>query len=316
LLLASCGSGLLVISYNVENLFDDTTSGEEYAEYRGQRWAGQLYPAKLAAVARAIRSCSPRGPDLIALQEVESVKALTDLRDRHLQGLGYRQLVFVPQPGALTGVGFLSRVEVTRVRAHSVGSFAGEPLRYLIELELEYRGRSLIVLNNHWKSKTEGVEATAGARRQAARVLARRLAELLSADPGTDLLALGDFNENLEELEVGERLRAVGRPQEAGLLAEGVRLYDPWLELPASDRGSAAYQGRWQTPDHILLAPGLFDARGFSYRPGDFRVMRRPFLVRGPQGFPWRFQTGSSSAGERGVSDHLPLCLDLKLSAP
>jgi hypothetical protein len=305
-----------VLCYNVENFFDDVTSGEEYAEYRGPRWAGELYPVKLAAVARAIRACSPRGPDLIALQEVESAKALADLRERHLQGLGYRQLVFVPQPGALTGVGFLSRVEITRVRAHSVGSFAGGPLRYILEVELEHRGRRLIVLNNHWKSKTEGIEATAEARRQAERVLVRRLAELLSADPGADLLALGDFNENLEELEAGMKLRAVGRPQEAGLAAEGIRLYDPWLELPASARGSSAYQGRWQTPDHILLAPGLFDARGFSYRPGDFRVVRRAFLVRGPQGFPRRFLTGASSAGERGVSDHLPLCLELHLSAP
>jgi endonuclease/exonuclease/phosphatase family metal-dependent hydrolase len=300
----------------VENLFDDVASGQEYAEYRGPRWAEELYPAKLAALARAIRSCASHGPDLVALQEVESLKALNDLRDRHLRDLGYRQVVFVPQPGAVTGVGFLSRVEITRVRAHMVGQLAGEPLRYILEVELEHRGRRLIVLNNHWKSKTEGVEATAGARRQAERVLVRRLAELLRAEPGADLLVLGDFNENLEELEAKGLLRAVGQPQEAGLGTEGVRLYDPWLELPESERGSAAYQGRWQTPDHFLLAPGLFDARGFSYRPGYFRVVRRAFLVRGPQGFPRRFLTGRSSAGERGISDHLPLCLELRLSSP
>jgi endonuclease/exonuclease/phosphatase family metal-dependent hydrolase len=300
----------------VENLFDDVASGEEYAEYRGPRWAEELYPVKLAALARAIRTCAPGGPDLVALQEVESAKALTDLRDRHLRGLGYRQVVFVPQPGSVTGVGFLSRVEIARVRAHMVGETAGEPLRYILEVELEQRGRRLTVLNNHWKSKTEGVEATAGARRQAERVLARRLAELLEADPGADLLALGDFNENLEELEEGRLLRAVGRRREAGLAAEAIRLYDPWFELPASGRGSAAYQGRWQTPDHILLAPGLFDARGFSYRPGDFRVVRSSFLLQGPQGFPRRFLTGRSSAAERGVSDHLPLCLELRLATP
>ena len=252
----------------------------------------------------------------MALQEVESLKALTDLRDRHLQDLGYRQVVFVPQPGAVTGVGFLSRVEIARVRAHMVGQPAGEPLRYILEVAVEHRGRRLIVLNNHWKSKTEGIEATAGARRQAERVLVRRLTELLAADPEADLLALGDFNENLEELGATGLLRAVGRPQEAGPAGKVVRLYDPWLELPESGRGSAAYQGRWQTPDHILLAPGLFDARGFSYRPGDFQVVRRAFLVQGPQGFPRRFLTGRSSAAERGVSDHLPLCLELRLSTP
>jgi endonuclease/exonuclease/phosphatase family metal-dependent hydrolase len=275
-----------------------------------------LYPAKLAAVARAIRASSPRGPDLIALQEVESAKALSDLRDRHLSGLGYRHAVFVPQRGAVIGVGFLSRVEITGVRAHTVGDFAGEPLRYILEVELEYRGRKLSVFNNHWKSKTEGVEATAEGRRRAARVLVNRVDQLLSADPGADLLVLGDFNENLEELEKGEALRAVGSPQEAGAGGGGVRLYDPWFELPPSGRGSADYQGRWQTPDHMLLAAGLFDRRGFGYRPGDFRVVRSPFLVQGPQGFPRRFLTGRSGAGDRGTSDHLPLCIQLRLAVP
>lgn len=267
-------------------------------------------------MARAIRASAPRGPDLVALQEVESAKALADLRDRHLSGLGYRHLVFVPQPGAATGVGFLSRLAVTRVRAHTVGFFEGEPLRYILEVELEHRGRRLWVLNNHWKSKTEGVEATAGARRRSERVLVDRVVELLRSEPQADLLALGDFNENLEELAAGAVLRAVARREEAGLSAAGVRLYDVWTELPAGERGSAAYQGSWQTPDHLLLAPGLFDGRGFSYRPGGFQVVRRPFLLQGPRGFPRRFMTGRSSAGDRGTSDHLPLSLELRLSSP
>ena len=307
---------MTIVTYNVENLFDDVRSGDEYPEYRGSKWALELYPAKLAAVARAIRACAPRGPDLIALQELESAKALADLRDRHLHGLGYRNAVFVPQSGASTGVGFLSRLPIARVRAHSVGSFEGELLRCILEIEVEHRGRRLFVFNNHWKSKIEGVEATAEARRRSERVLAARIAEILRAEPDADLLALGDFNENLEELEAGAVLRAVLRPQEAGLEGEGVRLYDVWAELPAGQRGSAAYQGRWQTPDHLLLAPGLFDRRGFSYRPGGFQVVRRPFLVSGPQGFPRRFTSGPADSGERGVSDHLPLRLLLRLGGP
>jgi endonuclease/exonuclease/phosphatase family metal-dependent hydrolase len=267
-------------------------------------------------LARAIRASASRGPDLVALQEVESAKALADLRDRHLSGLGYRHIVFVPQPGAATGVGFLSRLAVTRVRAHSVGLFEGGPLRYILEVELEHGGQRLWVLNNHWKSKTEGIEATAGARRQSERVLAGRVAELLRSDPGADLLALGDFNENLEELASGTALRAVGSPREAGLSDGRVGLYDVWTELPAVERGSAVFQGSWQTPDHVLLAPGLFDGRGFSYRPGGFQVVRRPFLLQGPRGFPRGFFTGRSSAGDRGTSDHLPLRLELSLSAP
>jgi len=114
----------------------------------------------------------------------------------------------------------------------------------------------------------------------------------LAEDPGADLLALGDFNENLEELEPWTR--------EAGL-------YDPWVELPPERRGSAVFRGVWQTPDHALLSPGLRDERGFIYRRGGFRVVRPDYLLEAKTGFPRRFAAG-------GASDHLPLALRLQLT--
>ena len=237
-----------------------------------------------------MRAASRRGADILALQEVESERALAALRDRHLAGLGYQYLVFVPQPEAATGVAFLSRVPVHSTRAHAVGEFAGSPLRYIVEVQLEVGGRRLYLLNNHWKSKTEGVAETAAARRLSAGVLARRVRELLAEDPAVELVALGDFNENVEEL--------AAWAGETGLV-------DLWGELPDTERGSAAFGGSWQTPDHVLLAPGLFDERGFSYRAGGFRVVRRDFLLERVTGFPRRFDLG-------GVSDHLPLLLRLR----
>jgi endonuclease/exonuclease/phosphatase family metal-dependent hydrolase len=284
-----------VLSYNVENLFDDRDSGQEHPEYRGPRWGAERYAAKLEAVARAIRSSCPGGPDLVALQEVENERALSDLGDR-LEGLGYRYRVFVPQPGAATGVAFLSRLPVLRSRALSVGparrpSPGQAPLRHIVEIEVECRGHTLRVLNNHWKARTEGEEQTESGRRAAAEVLARRLGRLLAEQPEADLLALGDFNQDLEKLEPWAR---------------GLGLHDPWLEVPEDRRGSAVFRGSWQTPDHVLLAPGLLDRRGFTWSRGGFRVVRRDFLLERHTGFPRRFAAG-------GVSDHLPLLLRLRV---
>jgi endonuclease/exonuclease/phosphatase family metal-dependent hydrolase len=242
-------------------------------------------------VARAIRSCRPGGPDLVALQEVESERALADLA-RGLEGLGYRYQVFVPQPGVVTGVAFLSRLPVLRVRALPVGSFQQEPLRQIVEIEVEHRGHRLRVLNNHWKAKTEGARETAPGRKAAAEVLARRVGRVLAEEPEADLLALGDFNQNLEELEPWAR--AAG-------------LDDPWVEVPAERRGSAVFRGAWQTPDHVLLSPGLRDRRGFSLPRNAFRVVREGFLLEARTGFPRRFAAG-------GASDHLPLLLRLRVA--
>jgi endonuclease/exonuclease/phosphatase family metal-dependent hydrolase len=282
----------------VENLFDDRDSGLEYPEYRGERWGAERYDAKLAAVARAIRASCPGGPDLVALQEVESERALADL-GRRLEALGYRYRVFVPQPGAVTGVAFLSRLPVLRTHALSVPSAEGPgqgtgqaPLRHIVEIEVECRGRRLHVLNNHWKAKTEGVRETEPGREAAAEVLARRVARLLAEDPAADLLALGDFNRNLEELEPWSR--AAG-------------LHDPWTGLPPERQGSAVHRGAWQTPDHVLLAPGLLDRRGFRWPRGAFHVVRPAFLLQERTGFPRRFAAG-------GASDHLPLLVSLRVA--
>jgi hypothetical protein len=66
------------------------------------------------------------------------------------------------------------------------------------------------------------------------------------------------------------------------------------------------FRGSWQTPDHVLLAPGLRDRRGFRWPPGAFRVVRPPFLLEAGSGFPRRFASG-------GASDHLPLLLSLRV---
>jgi endonuclease/exonuclease/phosphatase family metal-dependent hydrolase len=298
----------------VENLFDDTSSGQEYPEFRGPRWNDELYPRKLAALSRAIRRSCRGGPDVVLLQEVESEQALLDLRDRGLARLGYRQAVFAPDstPAAgagagaepITRVAVLSRLPVRRTRLYQTGTFQGAVQRPILEVELEVHGRTLILFNSHWKSKVGGAPATQAGRRLSAEVLARRLRAILGDDPAAEVVVAGDLNLNLEELG-SPPLLATAERRRAGLSKAGVRLYDPWYELPYLERGSAVYQGSWQTPDHFLLAPGLLDERGLTYRAGGFRVVRLPFLVHAGSGFPRRFEADS------GTSDHLPLLLEI-----
>ena len=332
--LLSCGGRIVVASYNVENLFDDRHEGREYPEYGGEQWSRELYYRKLSAIARAVKATSVRGPDIICFQEIESELALRDLRDRHLKGFGYRYLVFVPQEQVATTVACLSRIPIVRTRVHAVGSFAGVPLRNILEMQVEYEGSILYLFNNHWKSKTGGGEGTAAARRQAAEVLTERLRGILRCAPEADLLVLGDVNENLDEYDQAEgryptaivpdrlpekRISAAEtnalfitpNPERAGFRGNGVVLYEPWYELPPEQRGSSVYQGRWQTPDRILLSAGLFDEDGFVYSPGSFEVVRAGFLIDPQSGFPRRWRHGGGGS-DHGTSDHLPVRLTIR----
>jgi len=243
--------------------------------------------------------------------------------------MGYAWRVLVPKKDLAANVAILSRLPISHVRDLAVGPWKDRtPVRDIIEARIESGGHSLYVFVNHWKAKTGGVKATEASRLQSASVLAARVREILAQDPSADLLAAGDMNESTDEfVRTGRKYQTAliptgettpqkfaqksiflsGSPR--GLDAAGDRLvlYDPWFELAPGERGSYSYQGEWLTVDHILLSAGLFDSRGWSYRPGSFGPVRLPFLLSAG-GVPRKWS--GLSAG-RGYSDHLPLLVTL-----
>jgi len=77
--------------------------------------------------------------------------------------------------------------------------------------------------------------------------------------------------------------------------------YSPWLS--ASWPGSYAFQGAWETIDHILIGPAFFDNRGWEYA-SFFVHDQAPFT--NDAGFPNSFNPRTG----KGLSDHLPILAD------
>ena len=341
LLLAACtGSArtITVVTYNVENLFDAEADGGEYREFtRHGGWSEALYTAKLRAIGRALAAADRDGADLVALQEVEHYGAARRLVDLELDGLGYRHVVWLPDPHNANGPVVLSKLPVRRVGALWVGGDAEDgperPLRPILEVEValgsDADAPSLYLFNNHWKSKRGGAAETEVYRRRAAALLARRIEEIGAADPAAEILVAGDLNESIDEYErqgrryatalmpaaapeTGGGLRVTGTVPSAGRPTE---LFSPWLSHDAESQppGSYRFGGEWQTIDHLLLGPGLFDERGLSYDAGGagFAVVHDGLLDG--DGAPRAFYRGPPAGGH---SDHLPLRLELTLHPP
>ena len=332
---------LTLMSYNVENLFDDVRDGSEYREFdpgRG-KWSTESFLVRVGRLSEVIRKSVPGGPDILLLQEVENGNALKAFVETGARGMGYSWRALVPKKGLAANVAIVSRLPIARVRTHAVGPWKGAaPVRDILEAQVETAGHRLYVFNNHWKSKTEGAKATEASRRESAAVLARRIAEILAEDPVADIVAAGDMNESVDEyarrgrrtatalMPAEEDVRTAGglpgspaillsafAPAAGGAAAAGARcvLFDPWFEIAPEQRGSSAWQGEWLTPDHLLLSAGLFDRDGFRYRRGSFSPVRLPFLLDG-RGFPLRWTPRGSREG-LGFSDHLPILLTLDL---
>ncbi len=341
LLFAACSGQartITVVSYNVQNLFDATDDGGEYHEFsRAGGWNTDLYTAKLRAIGAALHAAERGGADLVALQEVEHAGAARRLVDLELTNMGYRHIVWLPDPHNTHGPVVLSKLPVRRVGALWVdgrlddGSDAGleHPLRPILEVEVALGtaddAPSLFLFNNHWKSKRGGAAETEQYRRRAAALLAARLAQISAADPAAEILVVGDLNESIDEYErrgrryvtalmpaakTGARdvLRISGAVPPASAPLE---LFSPWFayhgdEAPA---GSYYFRDAWETIDHLLLGPGLFDDTGLSYAGDEaFSVIHYGLLDAG--GAPLAFYRGPPAGG---YSDHLPLRLELTL---
>ena len=320
---------IAIMSYNVQNLFDNVDNGTEYKEYdpgRG-RWNSELFYKKLASVSKVIKASFKKGPDIIALQEVENKNTLDKLVNGYLKNMDYRYIVIVPKRRLAANVGIISRYPVMQVHSYYVSNWGEYPVRNILEADISVKGKLLYLFDNHWKSKSGGKAVTEISRRESASVLIRRLKEIYASDPNADIVVCGDFNEDVGEyLEARRKYQTAfipagesvpedyynssiflaNTPQELSGFSR-ITLYDPWYEL--KNAGSYVYRKKWETPDHILLSKGLFDDRGLSYKPGNFRVMKNSFLLYTATGYPKRWSFVKS---REGYSDHLPLLIVLE----
>ena len=212
-------------TWNLENLFGpgDAAGPRTDADYQ----------AKLSALARVIVAM---GPDVLAVQEVGDVDALTDLADR--AGGGWHLETAEPDRRGIR-VGFMSRLpltEVGQVRAFPAGlrpiqvndttTPATEMGRAALRVRVQVGGRAIDLISCHLKSKLltfpdgrfstrdEGERARFGAyalnRRAAEAVTVRAAAtELLTAGDtrdrdgtrdadGASVMVLGDLNDEAQ----------------------------------------------------------------------------------------------------------------------
>ena len=339
--LAGCGSAqtektsvFIAAEWNLQALFDGEENGNEYDEYRESAlWTPEKYTARLNAISLAILKMRPEAspPDLMGFVEVENAGVLKDLAGALSKYGGY-STAFASLPGSPLGIGFISRFPITETRSHSITVGEDTAPRPVLELRVEPDGKPLVFLLCHWKSKLGGDKATETLRRASAGVVQRRLRELRESEAETPVIIMGDLNENHDEFfrqsylcallpddhDAAELARnAAGhsadflvlskeKPPRSSCFPEDTpALYSPWYnEL---SEGSYFYKDQWETIDHLLLSESLFDGSGWEY--SGCRVLNNaPFTAA--NGEPDRYVPRQG----RGLSDHLPLLLELKLA--
>lgn len=314
------GVEVKIASYNVENLFDMNTDGNEYEEYIPNGdwgWSEDIYRVKLRNTAQVIGGINA---DIIGLQEIESETALKALKaELNRQGLYYRYYLFARNKNSSVNTALLSRYPIQSGLRHPI-TYNGR-YRDILEAKIDINGKPLRVFVNHWKSKS-GPESK---RILSAKRLSQRLAELSENEP---FVLLGDFNSHYEEYKtflksrkhndtdgitgINHVLKTIddeGNPiTYASLRNNDGHLYNLWYELDEKQRWSHQYKGKGEALDNMIISPSLADGEGLEYVRGSFQRFEADFLFY--KGKPYRWQHSKTHPkhhlGE-GYSDHLPI---------
>lgn len=307
-----------VMSWNVENLYDTLPAPDaddsEFLPTAERGWHTRRYYRKLGDLAKTIVACGGVRPlELIALCEVENDSVVHDLcRRTRLSRLGYEYLVTSSCDRRGIDVALLYQPEAFALISHASYAVPYDAARerptrdVLLATGRTPRGDTLDVFVVHFPSRRGGAVFTEPYRLRAAGVVAAIADSLLRHRACPKFLLMGDFNDEPRD----RCVREVLAPHFVSLAADA-RPYPSEGNL--SVEGTYYFRRRWSRIDQILVSPSLLrpDA-SLTTSPEDCRILALPFLLERTEQDdykPKRTYLGTRYHG--GVSDHLPLFLDL-----
>ena len=260
---------LSIATFNVKNLLEPTSDA-----------ARAVLPRKLEAIAEVLRACDA---DVVGLQEIGSAALLSQVLDRLPGRGGYGEPVMGTVDRRGIGCALLSRVPVAAARVHTCDALPfpvfrdGDPppfgariplRRGIVHARVQGQGLGPVdVLVAHFKSArpvpardAAGVERGPATQRErgegalrsqlwrAAEALYLRgcVDDVLSADPGARVAAVGDLNDTIDSWGV------------RALLGDGPgALLDASGRIPSATRFTALHAGRRMQIDHVLVTGPL-----------------------------------------------------------
>jgi endonuclease/exonuclease/phosphatase family metal-dependent hydrolase len=189
-----------IVSWNVQNLFDDVSDGGEYDEFNPDKgvWNRDLFNIRLNRVEEVFDSLFDNYPHIILLQEIENLHTLGILNSDFLK-TDYQWQVLIEREDMSVATAVLSRIPIKSITILETGYWGQYKLRPITEIHFDLNNKELVIFNNHWKSKSGGSAATEEGRIKSAQILTDRIKKMVAKDPQLLLLAAGDFNENHDE---------------------------------------------------------------------------------------------------------------------
>lgn len=304
--------------WNLENLFDTVDAPDRSDKLQRtlknelEGWTDAVLSKKIAQLAKIIRQMNNgHGPDILGVCEVESRRvlekltgALADL-DRN-----YRIAHADTQDHRGIDVAFIFDAELFSAE-EQFSHFIVKRSATRDLFQVNFRdpgGRLLVLVGNHWPSRSGGRYESEPYRIVAGETLAyfhERIRQVHGDDVA--VLAMGDFNDEPFDRSLVAHAIAERSPAKVSRARKASFLNLMW-PVVGSGIGTHYFSNEPNVLDQFLVSPGLLDgASGYRVDTGSVAVQRFPEMVSdGTYPTPIRFGRGTSH-NPGGFSDHFPV---------
>ncbi len=312
---------LFLAFWNVENLFDTENAQRPEKIRRAvgrdlEGWSQTLLNAKLQQLSRVIRSMNAAaGPDILGVCEIENRVVLEKLTQRivadggrpyniaHADALDGRgiDVAFLFDPDVVTAGEIFQHWVVKRT-----------PTRELFQVNFRVNGKPLILIGNHWPSRTAGQYESEPYRMLTGETLSywvERIHEEQGKEVG--IVVMGDFNDEPFNRSLLEYAQAINDTQ-AVLNARKPCLLNLMWPLLAAGRGSHCFDGRWNMLDQLLVSKALVNGKCGWRVDGPARIEAIELMTRPGKMGPHRFGIKPDQRDTTGYSDHYPVSVSLR----
>ncbi len=310
--------------WNLENLFNvsDCHFRAEHLQKRLAKelkgWSEGILRRKLMNLGSIIKQMNDgNGPDLLGVCEVESVQVLEMLLEE-LEPLGrnYRISHYDMPDGRGIDVAFIydnDKFTAEEQFTHTVVKRSATRDLYQVNFSTK-RGRTLVLVGNHWPSRSGGQYASEPYRINAAETLSYWL-ERIEEVHGNNaaVLVMGDFND--EPFDRSMTQYALSQRQRRKVLyARTPALYNLMWSLMGQSLGTHYYDNNVGMLDQFLISKGMLRSKAkFKVVSKSVEIFRPEEMVsKGRYPAPIRFGRPSSEMNKEGFSDHFPILMKLE----
>ena len=315
----SCKHKMLVMSYNVENLFDTLDNphkvDNDFLPDGKKQWNTHRYHEKLNHLSKVISSVDNKIlPDLLALVEVENRLVLKDLAKEKALRKAHYQIIHHESPdfrGIDVALLYNSKQFIVLSQQFYKVKIADEPrfvTREILYAKLIFKKTkdTLHIFVNHWPSRRGGQAKSEHKRFAAAQVLRNITDSVFAADTKPKMIIMGDFNDEPLDKSLVDVLEAKPVDQ-----AKVGYLFNLSLEGQTKGKGTYYYwkTKQWNMLDQLIVSGELIKTnKGLQTLSVDTKILRKDFFLytnKEKQKSPAKSYGGKRYYG--GYSDHLPI---------